>query len=433
MRHWFRDEHFRSLLKNSSYLGASRVVSAIAAVVTLAVTGRALGLTMFGLLILIHSYAQAAAAISKFQSWQLIVRYGGEVLSGGDTRQFKQATGFALGLDIVSGMAGLVLAIALLPLIGGWTGIPDEYTVFAMLYCTAIPTMAAAVPSGVLRSLDRFDLISWQGSSYPIARAVLSVIAWWMDAPFLTFLAIWYLTDIGGDLFLWFLSWRELRRRKLLDGIRPTLKPGGLNAAWPFAIQVNLTASLMAAWGPIARLIVGGLLGPASAALYRVAASLADSAAKPADLLAKAFYPQVVRMDFRTKHPWRLMLRGALAGTAVALAGIGLLILGGKPLVSFLFGAEFVGAYSALVVLMAVPLLNVISFPMAPMLYTLDRPDAPLKARIAGTLIYFIAVAPLCWSFGIIGAAVALVLGNATAVLGLTLYLYGEHRRVRAQ
>jgi len=302
-----------------------------------------------------------------------------------------------------------------------------------MLYCTAIPTMAAAVPSGVLRSLDRFDLISWQGSSYPIARALLSLIAWWLDAPFVSFLAIWYLTDIGGDLFLWFLSWRELRRRELLDGIRPTLKPSGLNAAWPFAIQVNLTASLMAAWGPIARLIVGGLLGPASAALYRVAASLADSAAKPADLLAKAFYPQVVRMDFTTKHPWRLMLRASLAGTAVALAAIVLLIAGGKPLVSFLFGDEFVGAYSALVVLMAVPLFNVVSFPMAPMLYTLDRPDGPLKARIAGTLIYFLAVAPLCWSFGIIGAAVALVLGNAMSVLVLAVYLLLEHRRVRAR
>ena len=53
-------------------------------------------------------------------------------------------------------------------------------------------------------------------------------------------------------------------------------------------------------WGPIARLIVGGLLGEAAAAIYRVAASLADSAQKPADLLAKAYYPEVVRMDLTT-------------------------------------------------------------------------------------------------------------------------------------
>ena len=70
----------RSLLKNSSYLGASRIVAAIASIATLAFTGRALGVFLFGLLILIHSYAQAASSLSKFQSWQIIVRYGGQGL-----------------------------------------------------------------------------------------------------------------------------------------------------------------------------------------------------------------------------------------------------------------------------------------------------------------------------------------------------------------
>ena len=100
------------------------------------------------------------------------------------------------------------------------------------------------------------------------------------------FIALWAATDLLGDLFLWFLAWREMGRRGYRNGVRPTLKPVGLDAVWPFAIQVNLTSSLMSAWGPIARLIVGGLLGEASAAIYRVAASLADSAQKPADLLA---------------------------------------------------------------------------------------------------------------------------------------------------
>ena len=78
MRHWFRDAHFRSLLKNSSYLAVSRVVAAIAGLVTLAFAGRGLGVLMFGTLILITSYAKAASGLSKFQSWQLIVRYGGQ-------------------------------------------------------------------------------------------------------------------------------------------------------------------------------------------------------------------------------------------------------------------------------------------------------------------------------------------------------------------
>ena len=181
--------------------------------------------------------------------------------------------------------------------------------------------------------------------------------------------------------------WRELRRRGLLQGIRPTLRPTSLPGAWRFAIQVNLNASVQAAWGPIARLIVGGLLGAAGAALFRVASALSNGASKPADLLAKAFYPEVVRMDLSTKKPWKLMIRGTAIASGVALAAILILLLGGKPIVTFLFGKDFLGAYDALVILMLVPFLSVFSFPLPPMLFALDRPDGPLKARIVGTIL----------------------------------------------
>ena len=69
MRHWFKDQHFRSLLKNSSYLGISKAVAAICGVATLAFAGRGLGVLMFGTLILITSYVKAVSGIAKFQSW----------------------------------------------------------------------------------------------------------------------------------------------------------------------------------------------------------------------------------------------------------------------------------------------------------------------------------------------------------------------------
>src|SRR6478672_7617803 len=239
MRHWFKDQHFRSLLKNSGYLAVSKAIAAVAGVATFAFAGRGLGVLMFGMLILIHSYAQAASSLSKFQSWQLVIRYGGHVLVSDDAKDFKEATGFALGLDISSGLIGMVLAMLLLPLVGHWFGIPDRYLTLAILYCTVLPTMGAATPSGVLRSLDRFDLISWQGTTYPIARAILAGAAWSAKAPFEAYVFIWYITDLGGDLYLWFLAWRELRRRKLHGGIRPKLRPAGLPGAWRFAIHVN--------------------------------------------------------------------------------------------------------------------------------------------------------------------------------------------------
>ena len=431
MKHWFRDKHFKSLLKNSGYLAVSKTIAAVAALATLAFAGRALGVTMLGMLILIHSYAKAASGITKFQSWQLIVRYGGQVLSAGQVDEFKTSTGFALALDAISGVAGMVVAILLLPLIGPWFGIGEEFLGLALLYCLLLPVMGAATPVGVLRALDRFDLISWQGTSYPIARAALAAAAWAMDASLQTFVLIWFVTELGGELFLWFLAWRELRRRDLLKGITPTLKPETLPGAWRFAIHVNLTSSLQTAWGPIARLVIGGLVGPAGAAIYRIASSLADAAQRPADLLAKAYYPEVVRMDLATKRPWKLMVRGTALATAAGLLAVLLLVVGGRWLIDALFGAEFLPAYPVILVLIIVPLIGMISFPLSPMLYALDRADGPLKARLVGTIIYFLAVAPLCWRFGVMGAAVAFVLANVAMVAVLMVQLRREYRRVR--
>src|ERR671919_551415 len=111
MKHWLKDAHFRSLLKNSSYLAASKVVAAIAGIATLAFAGRGLGVALLGMLILITSYLKAASGLSKFQSWQLIVRYGGQPLAVGDHEEFKASTGFAFALDVVSGIGGMILAV----------------------------------------------------------------------------------------------------------------------------------------------------------------------------------------------------------------------------------------------------------------------------------------------------------------------------------
>ena len=331
------------------------------------------------------------------------------------------------------GIGGMIIGAALLPFIATSVGITPQYLWLGVFYCTLLPLMSSATPDGVLRVLDRFDLISWSGTLMPITRAVLAGVAFFSGAGFATYVIIWFATDLAGQVYPWILGWRELRRKGLLQGIRPTLKPAALDGAWRFAIQVNLATSVQAIWGPVGRLVVGGLLGPAGAALFRVASTLSDSAQKPADLLGRAFYPEIVRMDLSSKKPWKLMLRGTALVSAVAALAIALLLIGGKPLVALLFGKAFTGAYAPLVVLMAIPLLGIISFPLSPMLYAFGRSSGPLTARLLGSLVFFASIAPLCWAFDVVGAAIALVLGNLVNVVTMLLLLRPEYRKVRSK
>jgi O-antigen/teichoic acid export membrane protein len=432
MKHWFEDQHFRSLLKNTSYLGVSKIVVALAGLATLALAARGLGIEMFGTLILITSYVKAIDGIAKFQSWQLIVRYGGHGIAHGDPEHFKAATGFAFALDMLSGIGGMIVGVVLLPIIGPLVGINSEYLWLAMLYCTLVPIMNSATPDGVLRVLDRFDLLSGADTVMPISRAVLAAAAFISHASLPVYVGIWYATDLLGALYFWILGWRELKRHRLLEGIRPTLQPTELPRAWRFAIDVNLAASVQAVWGPIGRLVVGALLGPTGAGLFRIASTLADSAQKPADLLGKAYYPEIMRMDLSSSKPWKLMRRGTALIAGVALLAIPIMLIAGKPLMHVLFGKQYLGAYHPLIILMAIPFIGIFGFPLSPMLYALGRSDGPLKAKLLGSAVFFVTIAPLCWAWDVTGAAVALVLANVVNALAMTVQLGGEHRRLRA-
>ena len=96
-----------------------------------------------------------------------------------------------------------------------------------------------------------------------------------------------------------------------------------------------------------------------------------------------------------------------------------------------LFGKAFIGAYEPLVILMVIPFLGIFSFPLTPMLYALDRPDAPFQSRLFGTILYFAVVAPLSWQFRVTGAAAAFVIGNAAMAAALAIQVAVEYRRIR--
>ncbi|MCY7271386.1 MAG: oligosaccharide flippase family protein [Sphingomonas bacterium] len=431
MKHWFKDQHFRSLLKNSGYLAASRAVAAVGAMATLAFAARGLGVTAFGLLILIHSYIQAASGLTKFNSWQMVVRYGSPALERGDVDTFRRAARFAVGLDLTSGVITMIGAMALLPLVAPWFGIPDHLLDNAILYCLLLPTLGSAAASGVLRALDRFDLVSWQGTITPNLRALLTFFAWWYEAGFVVFLLIWFVTDLIGDLVQWGMAWAELRRRDLRGSLWPSLSAAGLDGGWQFAASTNLTASLSTAWGPLARLLVGGLVSPAAAGLYRVASSLADAAQRPSDFLNKAFYPEVMRLDPASKTAWNLMVRATLLGTAMGLPMMVGIALIGKFVLLHLFGPEFVGAYGVLVVLLGAPLIAMLSFPLPAMLHSVGRTNVPLLGGLVGVIAYLGSIFPLVDHFGLIGAGLGFLIGRAAMVAVMALALAGEHKRLR--
>ncbi|MCI4592088.1 lipopolysaccharide biosynthesis protein [Sphingobium sp. BYY-5] len=431
MKHWFSDGVFRTIVRNASYLGSGKLLGALLGLIALACAGRGMTPALFGTLVLIHSYANGVGALAKFQTWQFIVRYGAPALARGDENELRDVTGFAFGLDLASGLAGMAGGIILLPLLAQWVGIGHDDIGLALLYCTLIPTMTAATPTGILRVLDRFDQIAVQQIVTPLLRAIGAIIAYFGHFGFPGFVLTWYVADLAGDLCLWFMAVQELRRRNIRHALRPGLfgPASRLKGAWDFVWTTNIAHSIWAAWGPVSNLIVGAMLGPASAGLFKIAATFFDSASKPADLLSRSFYPEIMRLDPTSRHPWQLAIRSAIISGGMGFAILLLVMLGGAPLIGLVFGQRYIEAYDLLQLMTVSLIVSMASFPLESLLYMAGRQRAALVAEGAAALGYAVLLFVLIHMFGIAGAGLAYVAGVSLKTLTMlmpTIWAYRD-------
>ena len=434
MKRWFADGVFRAVIRNASYLGSTKILGAGLGLIALACAGRSLTPAVFGILMVIHSYATGAGALVKFQTWQFIIRYGAPALQRTDERFARDVIRFAFGLDLASGLIGMVLAMAVLPLLADRFGMHGTTLALALVYCTLVPTMSAATATGVLRLLDRFDLIGAQQIVTPALRAIGAAISYVGGFGFTGFVVTWYVADLAGDLILWTLAAHELRRRGMLEALRPGLfgTARRLPEAWGFVWTTNVAHSLYAAWGPVSNLVVAGILGPVGAGLYKIASTLLDSTSKPADLLSRGFYPEIMRLDPASKAPWRLGLRvGAIAGV-IGIAVVGLVMVGGKPVIALAFGRKYLPAFGLLRLMTWALVLSMASFPLESLLYMVGRQKAALAAQLAAAIIYLGLLAMLTQRYGLIGAGIAYLLGTlAVTAFMLAPTLASYHGRSR--
>jgi len=419
MKQWLSDGAFRAILRNATYLGSGKIGGALLSLVALACAGHALTPALFGTLAVVQAYAGGVSALVKFQTWQFIVRFGAPALVRKDVDRFRDVTRFSFGLDLASGIVGLVAGMALLPFVARWVGIEDKDLLLALLYCTLIPIMTAATPTGILRTLDRFDHIAVQQLVTPLLTAVGGIACYVGGLGFAGFVVTWYVAELIGDLMLWFFAARELRRRDIHGALRPALIAPArrIRGAWDFVWTTNIAHSIWSAWGPLSNVIVGGLLGPASAGLFKIASTFFESAGKPANFLEKSFYPEIMRLDPASRQPWQLAIRTGLLAGGMGLVMLLVVMVGGKPLISLVFGQRYVEAFDLLRIMAISLVVSTASFPLESLLYMAGRQRAALVAEGLAALAYGVVLVLLIHGFGLIGAGIAYVGGMGMKAL----------------
>jgi len=262
-------------------------------------------------------------------------------------------------------------------------------------------------------------------------RAAGALLSFFAHFGFPGFVVTWYVADITGDLVTWAFAARELRRRDMADAFRPGLfgTARRLPGAWGFVWTTNIGHSVYAAWGPLSNIIVASVLGPVAAGLYKIASTFLDSTSKPADLLSRGFYPEIMRLDPASKAPWRLGLRMATIAGLVGLVMLLIVAVGGKPLIVLSFGRKYLASYDLLRLMVWGLAVSMASFPLESLLYMVGRQRVALAAQITATLLYLGALALLTTWIGLEGAGIAYLVGTLTMSTFMLVAVVTSYRR----
>ncbi len=422
VRRWFTNGVFRRIFKNAGLMLTGRVTTGFFSLGTLSLAAHSLGVEEFGILVLVQSYVLVITALTTFQSWQAVIRYGAACLDSNNTFALQALVKFTTLLDVVGVVLGSLVACFAAPYVGPYVGWNEDVISYAQPFSFLILFTIVATPTGLLRLYDRFDLLAIHTVVTPALRFVGVGIAAFLSAPFWTYLLAYFVAGAAGGSLLLFLGWREIYRDGRLKGIGfsftgLTAPHGGI---WRFCIYSNLHASLQVISAHMSTFLVGIVAGPAAAGLFKIGRDVATALTKPAELLNQSIYPEFARLG--SKSGWdqfaNLILRGgALAGCAGAVL-LTLTFAFGQPFLVFFFGVPFADAYLALVLLVASAVITVAGFPLDPALYAMGRPSIPLRIDVVSILVIFMPLLLVFTHlFGPTGAGAA-TLVSATFTFG---------------
>ena len=412
----------RRALANAGLLLTGKVAAGVMQLATFALAARGLGLVEFGLFSMLLAQIQLLTGLAAFQSNQAVIRYGVDHLRDGNVAAFQSLVKAGTILDFGAALIAMMAALLLAPPIGQWLGWDARLILAAQLIAPLALTNAIATPKGMLRLFGRFDLLTKHVAVTPAARLVGVGIAFAVGGALPLYLALWLLAGLVGALVALALGWREAARRALLTGFDLRMRRLGADnpGIWRFSILSNLHSSVLLIPSQLSTFLVGALLNPAAAGLFKVARELGTGLAKPIDLLNQSVYPDVARLV--AGGEWARLRRTVIHSGMIAAAAGGiitlLILVLGRPLIVLVFGPEYLLALPVLALISIATTIAVAVFAIDPALYAFGRPSAPLLTAVVANLVF---VAILVWRLGedgLAGAGFAFIAASLVTVLG---------------
>lgn len=402
----------RRVLSTSSLLSFARVAGAAAGFATQILLARTLQASALGVFYSVTSLAAVIGLIAAQGYPAIAPRFVSRFLDKG--REGLAAAFVAYARKIVAVHAAVATA-AVLAFAWLWPGLSAEARFAAAAAALAIPAIAALRLNGALAaSLRRFALAYLPDTCIRpfllLAALALLVV---LEVPLTAALAAGVLTIVFAGLALaqfWLLPKSGLAAR-LIGEPAPRRYVRVWRREAPPLVLVALFTFFFA---DLDILLVTPLLPSAETAIFGLCLKLALLVGFAVQVAHQVVVPDLADAHARKEHH---AIRGIVLKTfgfplAATLGALGLVALWGDAVLS-LFGPEFAGAKSPLLILLACQLLRVLFGPNVPLLTVLGAQRQSAIVACVSLAVLVLANLGLVPAHGVVGAALAVALTTA--------------------
>jgi O-antigen/teichoic acid export membrane protein len=419
--------------KNFFLLLRGRGASAVLTLAATALMATALSVQDFGVVVLMHTYVVVVRGLLQFKPFEPIVRFGVPFLDAGNNRQLSSLLCLTRIVDVTSSALAAGLAILLVPVAANYLQWDSELADIAVLYSLVLLFTGTGTAKGVLRIYNRFDALSLQLIVAPVVRLSGVAIAALLEADRNAYMLAWALALVAGNSYMVLRGYGELRRhlsRSIWHGQRWKTVfevPGDF---WHFSAIVYAQTQVDLVTKHINTLLVGVLLGPGAAGLFRVAKDFANILATPAVLLRQVLFPDLTRAWHKgeanlKRNAYRIAVTAGLGGALL----VALSLPFGAYLLS-LIGAEYAQADTLLSLLLVGAALVLAGAPLRTAAYAIGKAGSVLKINLLCMGLYVVMFFIFATTWGLSGPGIAGIISSSCALLGM-LYVVAKSSKKR--
>ena len=401
---WRQDRLLGMVIRNSGHLFSGNTIGTALSLVQSIFAAKLLGVENVGVLGVVTVFASTVNRLFSFRMGELVVKYMDQYRAEGRPDRAAAVVKVAALTESITSLLAFVVLVLLAPLAAQIIAHDPQTAPFFLLYGLIIPgNLATETATGVLQVARRFRAQAFINISQSVLTAVIIVSAWLLHGNMLVVVLAYTLGKLILGIGPMVLAWDSLGKIYGAGWWRASFRllPPRKELA-SFAVSTNLSATLNMIVRDSELLWVGFFLTTRDVGYYKIALAIINLVVAPINPLISATYPELSRSV--AEKSWaqlrRLLRRVSLlaAGWSVGVS-LALLVFGNW--VILLYGAEYLPAYPALMVLLAGYGVANILFWNRSLLLVLQRPTFPFQVMLwiglAKVLLAFVLVPRFCY------------------------------------